>query len=324
MYLKIDHNSPISVRQQIRAGLVQQIARGDLGVGDPLPSIRDLADHAGIAPMTVTRVYADLKQGGLIEARTGSGTFVTESALSRLGESGAAAGVWAAIDALIADAAGRGIGIADLVSLVASRDRSRQASPKVVMVGLFSEAARSYAARVAAQTGVTVSSIALLDAAPEDDALAARLSDADLILTFANLHDRLAALAPDRDIVSLRFIPSEDTRLALAALDPLANMVVVSRFADFLPVLSLGVRRFAAHVQTVTARDMSAADLPALLASADVVVMSTGAETAADLAPAGATRIEYRHVPDPGDIDRLVLPRLGAPAQSSASRKEAS
>ncbi len=273
--------------------------------------------------MTVTRVYADLKQGGLIEARTGSGTFVTESALSRLSETGAA-GVWAAIDSLIADSAARGIGIADLVSLVASRDRIGHARPKVVMVGLFSEAARSYAARVAAQTGATVSSIALLDEAPDDADLAARLSDANLILTFANLHDRLAALAPDRDIVSLRFIPSEDTRLALAALDPLANVVVVSRFADFLPVLTLGVRRFAAHVQTVTARDMSAADLPNLLAAADVVVMSTGAETAADLARADATRIEYRHVPDPGDIDRLVLPRLGAPAQSSPSRKEAS
>ncbi len=324
MFLRIDHNSPISVRQQIRAGLVQQIARGDLGVGDPLPSIRDLADHAGIAPMTVTRVYADLKQGGLIEARTGSGTFVTESALSRLGRTGAAAGLWTSIDALIADATQQGIGLADLVSLVASRDRSGHAIPKLVMVGLFSEATRSYAARVTMQIGTTVSPIALLDDARDDAALAAHLSDADLILTFANLRDRLAALAPNRDIVSLRFIPSEETRLALAALEPLATVVVVSRFADFLPVLSLGVRRFAAHVQTVTAREMSAADLPALLATADVVVMSTGAETAADLAPAGTTRIEYRHVPDPGDIDRLVVPRLVAAASSSPSRKEAS
>jgi DNA-binding transcriptional regulator YhcF (GntR family) len=307
---KIDRDSAISSRQQIRAAIVQQVAVGDLRVGDPLPSVREFADRLGIAPMTVTRVYTDLKSSGLIEARAGAGTFVAQSALSRLGQSGTATGVWRAIDDLVADAAGRGIGVADLVSLIASRGQA-VAAPRVVMVGLFMDATRSYAKRVTAQTGIAVDAIALQDEDPDDDTLRAQLEDRDLVLTFANLHERLAALVPDQDILSLRFIPAEGTRLALAALDPMANVVAVSRFADFMPILTLGVRRFAAHVHTVTSRVMDAPDLGEVLAVADVVVMSTGAETAADAAPDHATLIEYLHVPDPGDIDRLVGSRLG-------------
>ncbi len=322
MEVNIDRDSAISARQQVRAAIVERIATGVLRVGDPLLSVRDLADRAGIAPMTVTRVYTDLKQGGLIEARVGAGTFVAASALSRLGETGAAAGIWQAIDELIDDASRRGISVADLLSLVAARDRSTITPSRIVMVGLFTEATRSYAACVAAQTGQSVDAVALQDEALSDGALHERLADADLILTFANLHDRLSAVVPEIEIISLRFIPAEGTRLALAALDPMAHVVAVSRFADFMPILSLGVRRFAAHVQSVTSRVMDAADLADVLATADVVVMSTGAESAAQGAPAAATAIEYLHVPDPGDIDRLVMPRLGA--VTSSPRKEAS
>lgn len=318
--MRIDRDSAVPARQQVRAALVTRIASGALPVGAPLPSVRELAERAGLAPMTVTRVYADLKASGLIEARAGAGTFVTESALSRLGATGGG-GLWASIDRLVAEAASHGLGMADLLSLVAARDPAP--APRVVMVGLFAEATRSYAARVGAQTGLAPESIALLDEAPDEAELARRLAEADLVLTFANLHDRLADVVADPDrIVTLRFIPAEATRTALAALDPMARLVAVSRFEDFLPILTLGVRRFAAHVRSVTPRVLGAADLPALLARADVVVMSTGAEAAAEAARPGATFIEYRHVPDPGDIDRLVAPRLGLPLPDS--RKEAS
>lgn len=322
MDIVIDRNSSVPTRQQIRAYIVAQIASGAIGAGEPLPSVRELAERAELAPMTVTRVYAELKESGLIEARAGSGTFVAESALTRLGAGGPGAGIWQAIDDLVADAAQRGISVGDLLSLVASRDPAPPRAARVVMVGLFVEATRSYAARVSARTGVPVEAVALLDEAPSDAELTASLAAADLILTFDNLHPRLEALAPQARIVSLRFIPTEATRLALAALDPLAAIVAVSRFDDFVPVLTSGVRRFAAHVPTVIARVMEDSDLPGLLASADVVVMSTGAERAAEQARDGAVLIEYRHEPDPGDIDRLVVPHLG-PLHPFA-RKEAS
>ena len=108
-------------------------------------------------------------------------------------------------------------------------------------------------------------------------------------------------------VLSLRFIPSSATRTALAAVEPMRRVGVVSRFADFLPILTLGVRRFAPHLRTVAAMTLDDPALATALAACDALVFSTGAEAAADHVRHGALLIEYRHVPDPGDIERRVM-----------------
>ena len=61
--------------------LVEQIRllirRGALSAGDPLPTVRELAVALGINANTVTRVYRDLQQEGLLRLERGLGTFVT-------------------------------------------------------------------------------------------------------------------------------------------------------------------------------------------------------------------------------------------------------
>jgi DNA-binding transcriptional regulator YhcF (GntR family) len=62
---------------QLREKLVQQAeALLQLPAGQRLPSVRELAEHAGIAPMTVSSVYRELRLSGLIETRPGAGTYV--------------------------------------------------------------------------------------------------------------------------------------------------------------------------------------------------------------------------------------------------------
>jgi hypothetical protein len=99
----------------------------------------------------------------------------------------------------------------------------------------------------------------------------------------------------------------------------MARVGVVSRFADFSPVLNLGVRRFAAHVRDIVAVNLDDPQIAAVLADCDAVILATGADEA-PLAKPGAPRIEYRHIPDPGDIDRLVMPLVApTPAKKEAS-----
>ena len=261
---------------------------------------------------------------------------MADSTLARAGARHEIDAILAELDALVDRATGAGLAPSDVVSMVNARAVRRIAMgprPTVVVVGLFEDATRSYAERVAQQMGeaAQVAQVVLGaetggdgdDAHADVDAdAAARMRAADVIVTFASLVDRIGAVAPGVPVVAVRFIPAEATRLALASLDPMAKVAVVSRFADFLPVLELGVRRFAPHVEHFTATDMDAPDLARVLAGCDVVVMSTGAEAAGDLAPADAVRIEYRHIPDPGDVARLVLPYL-APAAEPVPDKDA-
>ena len=312
--VQIDRKSGMSLRQQLKGAIEHGIAFGELVIGASLPSVRDLAEQADVAPMTVAKVYAELKASGLIETRSGSGTFVAGSATARLASGPEMARLRSGIDTVIDLALGLGALPEDIPGLISARATARLAQGRrkfIVMVGLFADATASYAKRVAAQVGdYAAVEATTLDQITADPELALRLRTADIVLTFANLQASVTAAAPGAPVLSIRFIPSEATRMALASIDPMARVGVVSRFADFLPVLTLGVRRFAAHVRDIVAVNLNDAKIADLLSDCDVVVLATGADDAARLAKPGAARIEYRHIPDPGDIDRLVMPLL--------------
>lgn len=329
MKIQVDRKLPLSIRQQIRGAIEHEISFGGLAIGAPLPSVRDLAERAGVAPMTISKIYAELQVEGLIEARSGAGTFVADSPFAATAQSAQAGELRAQIDALIDRSRGLGMRPDDLVAMVNARVLHRgdpAGVRRIAMVGLFVDATASYAERVAAQLGAVAEVTPYTIGSLRENAVdLAAVCAADLVLTFSNLQADVEALASGVKVISLRFIPSEATRLGLASLDPMARVAVVSRFAEFLPILTLGVRRFAAHVQDFVVLNMDDPALTDVLGSADVVVLATGAEAVAKTARAGTQIIEYRHIPDPGDIDRLVMPLIGNPKPNEEqTRKEAS
>lgn len=62
---------------QIEEGMRRLLASGGLAVGDPAPSVRELATELRINPATVSRAYQALVTAGLLEVRRGEGTFVS-------------------------------------------------------------------------------------------------------------------------------------------------------------------------------------------------------------------------------------------------------
>ncbi len=329
MRITIDRSSPMSVQEQLRSVIAHEIAFGCKLAGDRLPSVRELAEDLGVAQATVSKVYASLKADGLIAPRSGSGTYVADSAIERIVARSEMPRLRRDIDAVIDLALAAGCSPANVLSIFNGRVMHRQGTggrKHVVMLGLFPDATASYARCVEDQVRhlATVEPLTLAALGADRD-LCDRVRHADLVLTFANLEADIGRLLPDVQVLSLRFIPSSATRMALAAVEPMRRVGVVSRFADFLPILSLGVRRFAPHLQTVVAMTLDDPALASALADCDALVFSTGAEAAADHARHDALLIEYRHVPDPGDIDRRVIARL-VPSDAPSGRhiKEAS
>src|ERR1700741_1821840 len=65
--------------RQISDAIESDIASGRLRRGQQLPTHRALAGALGIDLTPVTRSYHDARHRGLLEARVGQGTFVSES-----------------------------------------------------------------------------------------------------------------------------------------------------------------------------------------------------------------------------------------------------
>ena len=309
----IDRDLPVALGTQLRGVVEFGIGLGALRPGDRLPSVRDLADHLGIAPMTVAQVYGDMRRSGVIVSRPGNGTFVADIAPAVCQPVGDVA-LHRSIDLLIAQGRALGLRASDLVGLIAARagtPRAASGRRRVVLVGHFAATTASYCAAMRAIVGDAIELEPVTLAAIRDDAdERRRAAGADLVITFPHRRADIMRLLPHTAIAAMTFIPSSETRQALAALDPGERVAIVSVFPEFASVMKAAVRRFAPHVPSISVVLYDAADRDDVLRRAGVVVFATGADDLGLDLPHGVVAFEFRYTPDPADIRRLLLPLL--------------
>lgn len=64
---------------QIVEQVTAKILTGDWRLGQPIPSIRQLASASNVSVITVKRAYLELERAGIIVTRPGKGSFVAET-----------------------------------------------------------------------------------------------------------------------------------------------------------------------------------------------------------------------------------------------------
>jgi GntR family transcriptional regulator len=76
MKIVISNASPDPIYEQITRQIKAQIISGGLFEGEPLPSIRRLAQELQISVITTKRAYEELEKEGFIDTVEGKGSFV--------------------------------------------------------------------------------------------------------------------------------------------------------------------------------------------------------------------------------------------------------
>jgi GntR family transcriptional regulator / MocR family aminotransferase len=80
--LMLDHAASKPLAAQLAAGLRDLLLSGALRAGDRLPATRTIAADLGVSRTTVVEAFERLATEGLIVARTGAGSFVSEALAS--------------------------------------------------------------------------------------------------------------------------------------------------------------------------------------------------------------------------------------------------
>lgn len=80
MNYDISPHAPTPIYRQIVEQVKRMIASGQLQPGDPLPSVRAVALHHAINPMTVSKAYSMLENDGLLVRLRGVGMAVANGA----------------------------------------------------------------------------------------------------------------------------------------------------------------------------------------------------------------------------------------------------
>ncbi|PNY82948.1 GntR family transcriptional regulator [Deinococcus koreensis] len=298
---------------QLRGQLEYGIACGEISRGTRLPSVRELSQELGVAHVTVAQVYKELLGLGLIVTARGRGTYVADA--PRVPGGPDQARLRALLSETIGQAQREGFTLRQIGEvtgvLLARAGQRAQEGACVLLVGLFADTTRSYAAdlQLALRPGDRVQTVTLGEL--RRGAGLEQAHTADVVLALAHRLTETQALLPGVDVIPVGFIPSPATRAALAGLSPLARVAVVATFEDFLPTFLAGVRRFAPHVSALSATHLQAPGLQATLEGADVIVYATGSDMVRDLVP-GTPAFEYRHMIDPRDVEGLVLPAVEA------------
>ncbi len=75
---RLNAHSGVPVYRQLIDQVQAATAIGTLGVGDQLPTVRQVAVDLSINPNTVLRAYREMEIRGLLETQQGSGTFVAQ------------------------------------------------------------------------------------------------------------------------------------------------------------------------------------------------------------------------------------------------------
>jgi len=76
LQLSITTGSGTPIYRQIVDQVRLAVATGALSAGDPMPSVRSLAERLLVNPNTVAKAYGDLVRDGVLQSQQGLGVFV--------------------------------------------------------------------------------------------------------------------------------------------------------------------------------------------------------------------------------------------------------
>src|SRR5438093_13673767 len=119
----IDPNHPTPLYAQLERSIRFAIATGKLGIGEQLPTVRQLAVDLRINANTVAKVYAELERSGVVETRRGVGTFVTARPNEAASRRDRDRGLRELADHFIAQSHERGFSIDDVIEHLEKRRR---------------------------------------------------------------------------------------------------------------------------------------------------------------------------------------------------------
>ena len=309
----IDKSLPVPVGTQLHGLLSYMLAFSDMPYGTKLQSVRQLAADIGIAPMTVSQVYQQLRDEGLIEMRAGLGAFTARDPGKVQEDRHPINALRGDIESIISKAESLGVSPMALVSMINARAHMRRPSIglSIVFVCIFEGPGRDYVEQARRALGPSdVIDLVTIDSIRVDGAERQACLAADLVVTFSHREAEVRSLVSGADVLGLRMLPSQRTRQNLAGLDSRARVAAVTHFQDYIAIMRPSVREFAPHVSDIRVTWSSAPDLAEIISSSDAVVYATGADHIVQLAPANVQCFEYRHALDPSALEIILSPRL--------------
>jgi DNA-binding transcriptional regulator YhcF (GntR family) len=333
MEFHINRDLPITLVEQIKGQITYAIGQGILCPGTPMPSVRELAAELDVAPMTITRVYRELANAQLLEAKAGVGTFVADITHASPNPE-----CWSSptdlhqlADLFIRQALACGHTPAEIYERFSARLAGHTSgSPvhHVAVVGNFRLATEAYARdveRCLRDLNVRATAVLRQELRTDLPRSLQKLEGVELVIAVpTRLQEIRDLLTPHGfTVVAVAFQVSPETRLKVTSIPRSARVGVVATYPEFLNSLLEGVITYGlpdTHPQYAFLDEEER--VKQMLGQVDVVIYASGSERIVGWVPEGVEAFEYRHIPDPASLNRLRPLLVGHPVQHTIQAPE--
>ncbi len=314
MDLHLDRNLPIPLTEQIKGQIKYAIAYGKLSSGDPLPSVRELAEHLEVAPMTISRVYRELSEECLVVTRPRSGTFVADLTNLNGNANSSYQNLRQILYIGLRQARLMGYTMEDIQATfnkLVTDFEERSAARTIILVANFLHPTEIYARaieEIMIGLDVQVIPMLLIDLKTNFSAYQEIIQEARLTITIpTRLNEVRALLEPKYSrVVAVAFHISKETRDALANLPPNTCLGIVTTYPEFLQPMLEGVHSFSMIEEQPLSALLGQTELiKEIFKRIDVLVYASGSEEVLEYLPPHVSAIEFLHSPVPKSLDRL-------------------
>lgn len=258
MDIRLDPSGATPVYLQLVEAILRRIESGELAPGDKLPTVRQMAQAAGLAAGTVRHAYDALVRSGAVEMAQGRGTFVRAAAAHAGSRQKQAL---AAIEGLLDRMDELGFSPREVSMYLSLAQRQRSAVKRMIPVAVVDcnpESVRQVALQLSYFANVELSEFLLDDVR---GAVGSILDDYPLIVTTQTHGHELSALLGERQEVLGKVVlsPSAETIMELSRIEAAPGVAIYCETARFAQIVKNGLRMFP---------NLRALDVPVCLAGA--------------------------------------------------------
>ena len=315
MKIKLDRKLPISLNEQIKGQIKYSIVYGQINSGDPLPSVRELADELEVAPMTIARVYKELSEEGFLDSRPRLGTFAADiDNIDGFGNTNSSRqNLSQILDDTFQQALALGYRMDEirdtfLALLLGYTDDS---CTSIVLVGNFYRTTQTYANEIQAilsDLNVKVVPVVLDDLKSNFSEYIELFRCAKFTITVpTRLNEVRALLEPDYSrVASIAFRISPETIRKLSEISPDTRLGIVTTYPEFLNTMLEAVHSYGLlKVVPICAVKDQTEQIKEMCKHIDLLLYASGSREFVQQLSGNIPTIEFLHSPVPESVNRL-------------------
>jgi DNA-binding transcriptional regulator YhcF (GntR family) len=328
--ITIDRSQTTPVYLQIKGQLAHMIGLGIFKSNQKLPTIRQLANEIGVAPLTVVQALEAMAAEGIIETRPGVGSFVVELHPETLARSRREM-IDKFVERSLDEASQFGVTGAELATAMWMKvfpgRKGGESGPSALFIGNYPDDTPLLAGQVAeafASYGLVVHGRTIEELRDPSAETATILASVDLVIAVPLRFVEARRMLGDRlPVVGLPLTLSPSTREQLAQIHESTRLGMVVTETVFKQSIRgiVSIYRPSAGTAPVAMIDERQA-VQDLIDQVDVVIYSMGIrDRIRPLLPRNILSIELTHIPDPAALNeiRTDIERIAAGEEEPAT-----